>query len=49
MWGAFVSAWDGANDGSDEYVHQVASAEWWSAAFADERLISRDELPNFEK
>lgn len=49
MWGAFVSAYDNANDGSDDYVHQAASAEWWSAAFADERVISRDELPNFEK
>lgn len=49
MWGAFVSAYDSANDGSDDYVHQAASAEWWSAAFADERVISRDELPNFEK
>lgn len=48
-WGAFVSAYDGANDGSDEYVHQAASAEWWNEVLLDVKVVTRDELPNFEK
>lgn len=45
VWGGFETAFDAQNSGNANYAHQYASSAWWQAAFDDERIISRDELP----
>lgn len=45
-WSYFMPWYDYSNDYSKDYKHPHANIAWWSSAMADERVISRDELPN---
>lgn len=45
-WSYFMPWYDHSNDYSQNYNHQHANIAWWSDAMTDERVISRDELPN---
>lgn len=41
FWSYFVPHSDPTNDLSQNFNHSSATIEWWSAAFADERVLSR--------
>lgn len=47
-WSYFMPWYDNANDLSEGFVHQYATIDWWRAAFADTRVISREDMPSLK-
>ncbi len=48
MWSYFMPWYDNDNDYTAGYKHMHADIAWWRNAFADSRVITRDELPSFK-
>ncbi|MDE6862236.1 MAG: beta-mannosidase [Alistipes sp.] len=46
-WSYFMPWYDYGNDLTSTYQHQHATIAWWRRALASERLVTRDELPDF--
>ncbi|MBO5805457.1 MAG: hypothetical protein J6R10_01185 [Tidjanibacter sp.] len=46
-WSYFVTATDTANDFSENFPHAYATISWWNTVFADERIVTLRNLPQF--
>lgn len=46
-WSYFVTVADPANDFSEDFPHAYATISWWNTVFADERIVTLRDLPQF--
>lgn len=49
QWSYFMPWYDYDNDWTSTYRHQHADMAWWRRAFESERVVTRDELPDFRQ
>lgn len=48
-WSYFMPWYDYDNDLTSTYQHQHATMAWWRRAFESERVVTRDDLPDFRQ
>lgn len=48
-WSYFMPWYDYDNDLTSTYAHDHATIAWWRRAFESERVVTRDDLPDFRQ